>query len=121
MSGFLGIALSQEFHGAFEVGKQHGDVLAFTFQSATGRENLLRKIGWHIGERGLRRCHGWRGCGSGAGGTRPDEAALRLVVHLWMGKEEFVLQGGEVVLIELELELKGPIRQAAPLAQVEGR
>jgi hypothetical protein len=29
-----------------------------------------------------------------------------------VGKEEFVLQGGEVVIIELELELKGPIRHA---------
>ena len=49
---------------------------------------------------------------SGAGVAGPDEAALRLVVHLWVGKKEFVLQGGEVVIVELELELKGPIRHA---------
>jgi len=51
---------------------------------------------------------------SGAGVIRPDEAALRLIVHLRIGKEECILQGGEVIIIELELELKGPIRHAPP-------
>ena len=31
LPGLLGIALGQQFHGAFEVGKQHGDLLAFAF------------------------------------------------------------------------------------------
>ena len=37
--------------GIFQVGKQHGDLLPFAFQRATGRENFLREIGWGVGER----------------------------------------------------------------------
>jgi len=33
LPGVLGIALSQEFHGAFEVGKTTRDLLAFAFES----------------------------------------------------------------------------------------
>jgi len=43
--------------------------------------------------------------------TRPRSASS--CTCAW-GKEEFVLQGGEVVIVELELELKGPIRLGAP-------
>ena len=31
---FLGIAVGQQLHGAFEVGKQHGDLLALASQGA---------------------------------------------------------------------------------------
>src|SRR6266852_3594336 len=36
LPGFLGIALGQEFHRAFEVGKQHRDVFAFAFEGTPG-------------------------------------------------------------------------------------
>ena len=36
LSGFLGVALGQQLHGALQVGKQHGDLLAFTFQGTAG-------------------------------------------------------------------------------------
>ena len=45
LPGLLGIALGQQFHGAFEVRKQHGDLLAFAFQGTAGREDLLGEIG----------------------------------------------------------------------------
>jgi hypothetical protein len=48
---FLRIAIGQEFHGAFEVGKEHGDVLAFAFQGTAGRQNFLSKIGGRVGQR----------------------------------------------------------------------
>ena len=35
LPGVLGVALGQEFHGASEVGKQHGHELALTFEGAT--------------------------------------------------------------------------------------
>ena len=49
LPGLLGVALGQQFHGAFEVGKQHGDLLALAFQGTAGGEDLLREIGWRVG------------------------------------------------------------------------
>ena len=37
LPGLLGVAVSQEFHGAFEIGKEHRDLLAFPFQDTAGR------------------------------------------------------------------------------------
>ena len=45
LPGLLGVALGQEFHGALQVGKQHGDLLAFAFQGTAGRENFLGQVG----------------------------------------------------------------------------
>jgi len=55
----LGIAVSEQLHGALEVGKQHGDLLALAFESRLGGEDLLsemlRRV--RIGRRELtRRC-----------------------------------------------------------------
>ena len=55
LPGLLGIAVGEQFHGAFEVGKQHGDLLALAFQGASGGEDLLGEIGRGVGERGARR------------------------------------------------------------------
>jgi len=41
LPGLLGVAVGQELHGAFEVGEQHRDLLALTFQGTAGRQNLL--------------------------------------------------------------------------------
>ena len=37
LAGLLGVALGQQLHGALQVGKQHGDLLAFAFERAAGR------------------------------------------------------------------------------------
>ncbi len=44
LPGVLGIAVRQEFHGAFEVGKQHGHLLPLAFEGTAGGENFLRQI-----------------------------------------------------------------------------
>jgi hypothetical protein len=45
LPGVLGITVGQEFHGALEVGKEHGHLLALAFQGAARGENLLGQIG----------------------------------------------------------------------------
>jgi hypothetical protein len=60
LPGFFGVAVGQEFHRAFEVGKQHGDLLALAFEGTTRGENFLREIGRGVGQRGtLLRGSGW--------------------------------------------------------------
>jgi hypothetical protein len=44
--GLLRIAVGQQFHGAFEIGKQHRDLLALALEGAFGGQDLLSKIGW---------------------------------------------------------------------------
>ena len=60
------IAVGQQLHGAFEVGKQHRDLLALAFQGTAGGENLLREIGWGVGEGACGRRCGAAGAGSAA-------------------------------------------------------
>jgi hypothetical protein len=60
LAGLLRITVSQDFHGAFEVGKEHRHLLALTFQGTTGGEDFLGEIGRGVGE-------GWRLVGSGLG------------------------------------------------------
>ena len=67
LPGVLGIAVGQEFHGALEIGKQHGDLLALAFQGTAGGEDLLREIGWGVGEGG--------GAGAGAAAEQRGAAA----------------------------------------------
>ena len=40
----LGIAVGEELHGALQVGKQHGDLLALALEGALGREDLLDEV-----------------------------------------------------------------------------
>ena len=42
--GLFGIALRQEFHGALEIGKQHGDLLALAFEVAVGSQDFLSQV-----------------------------------------------------------------------------
>ena len=37
LAGLLRVTVTQEFHGAFEIGKQHRDLLAFAGQRTAGR------------------------------------------------------------------------------------
>ena len=62
--GGFGVEAGEEFRGIFEVGKQHGDLLAFAFQRAAGGQDFLGEIGWGVGEGGQR----WgRGCQQSSG------------------------------------------------------
>ena len=69
----LRIEISYQLRGALEIGKEHGDLLAFAFQGAARREDFLGQIGWGIGEgcRCGRWCHGW----SKGGGNIPIQTS----------------------------------------------
>jgi hypothetical protein len=113
LAGF-GIEVPDQRGIPCEVGKQHGDLFALTLHGVSAGEDFLRQIRRRVGQRGL----GLPQRGSGGGVchrgrvARPDQAAPRVIDHVGLRIEEFVLQGGEVVLVKLELELKSPIRHA---------
>ena len=44
LSGFR-VEIADQLRGAFEVGKQHGDLFALAFQGTSGGEDLLDQIG----------------------------------------------------------------------------
>jgi hypothetical protein len=73
LAGF-GIKITDQLGIPFEVGKQHGHLLALAFQGAFGGEDLLSEIGWGVSEwglsGGLHRCRG--SCGSGTSVACPD-------------------------------------------------
>ena len=118
LAGLLGVAVGQEFHGALEVGKQHGDLLALAFQGTAGHENLLGEIGGRVGER-RGRCVLW-GCGSRRRGPRrtgPDQDPAVLIHRQALAVDEFLLQVLQRHLVELELPLQGAIGQTTPLTQ----
>jgi hypothetical protein len=52
--GGFGVEVADELRRALKIGKQHGHLFALAFQGAAGRQNLLREIGWGIGQWGLR-------------------------------------------------------------------
>jgi hypothetical protein len=96
-----GVAVREQLHGPLQVGKQHGDLFALAFQRAAGGEDFLREIGWGVGERCL--CRGRYGS-SGTSQNRarvlgPDQTSTRVVAHLRLRVEEFVLQGSELLVI----------------------
>jgi hypothetical protein len=49
---FLGVAVGEELHGAFEVGKQHGYLLALAFEGAAGGDNALGEVLGRVSGRG---------------------------------------------------------------------
>src|SRR3954465_2310876 len=47
----FGITISQQLHGAFQVGKQNGDLLAFPLYHAFRMENLFSEVTRSVGVR----------------------------------------------------------------------
>ena len=93
LARLLRVAVGQQLHRAFEVGKQDRDLLALAFQRATGREDFLREIGWGVAK-------GCRGStGTAAGGrersqprrSRPTPSPCSSSRPA-VGVEEFVLE-----------------------------
>src|SRR5215510_10557350 len=64
--------------------------------------------------RGLRR---WGEDGGRARTASPDQATPRIIDYVGLRVEEFVLQGGQLLVIQRELELQSTIGHTAPLAQ----
>jgi hypothetical protein len=77
LAGFFGIAIGQQLHGAFEIGKEHGDLLAFALESAAGGEDFLGEVGWSVR---LGRWGGHRGCSGEGCGALPTEGEPGRVV-----------------------------------------
>src|SRR5262249_14109173 len=72
-AGLLGIVVSEQLHGALEVGEENCDMLAFPFECALRGENLFDQV---LGGVTLRR--GEPGCSmSGGNGLPTLEAKLR--------------------------------------------
>ena len=44
LSGFLGIAVGEEFHRIFEIGEEHGHLFAFTFEGTARGQNLFGQV-----------------------------------------------------------------------------
>src|SRR5262250_1757127 len=44
LAGLLGAAASEQLHRAFQIGEQHGHLLAFTLQCGPGPEDLLGQV-----------------------------------------------------------------------------
>jgi len=59
LGGFR-IKTPDEFRRIFEVGKEHGDLLALTCQGVLGGEDLLREIGRRVGKGDSLGRHGCR-------------------------------------------------------------
>ena len=119
LAGLLGVTVGQQGHGAFEVGKQHGDVLALAFQGAAGGEDFLGQIGRRVGQRGtlLGGGGGGGGWGGGASVPDPDQDSARLIGREVLGLNEFLFEGFESVVLQLELDLERPIRHALTLTE----
>jgi hypothetical protein len=118
LASLFRVALSQQFHGAFEVRKQHRDLLALAFQRTAGDEDFLREIRRGVGEGGQRGCPGWR-CGRRRRPHRigPDEDPALLIHRQALAVDDLIFEVIQRSVVQLALPLQGPIRQAAPLAQ----
>ena len=57
LPGFLGIAVGQQLHGALQVSKQHGDLLALAFEGSFGVQDFLSEVRGGVAEW---RLGGWR-------------------------------------------------------------
>ena len=117
LPGLLGIPLSQEFHGAFEVRKQHGHLLAFAFEGTAGGEDLLCQVGGCVGQRGT---HGRLGdrCGGGRHRHPPPDQYPALFIHgQALAVNEFILEVFQGGVVKLKLPLEGAVGQ--PSATLE--
>ena len=69
------------------------------------------RVGWRRG------CPRWRGSRRRLRLTGPDEDPALLIHCQALAVDELVFEDLQMGLIQLELELEGPIGQATPLAQ----
>jgi hypothetical protein len=60
-AGVLGVAVGQQLQRAFQVGEQHGDVLALAFQGTPRGQDLLDQMARGITNRWLETWRAWRG------------------------------------------------------------
>ena len=114
LGGFW-IEAADELRRIFDVGEEHRDLLAFTFQSTLRSQDLLGEIRRGIGQWGTRLVCGRRRSGrrSWTGFPGPDQAPTVVSDHVWVGVQEFVLEIFEGVIIQGELPFERAIGDAA--------
>ena len=115
--GLFRVKVADQLRRAFEIGKEHGNLLALAFQSTAGGENLLGEVEWGVGE-GCRRGHRCRYRGRGHGGVPdPDQHIAVLIACEPLPLDEFKPEVLQRLVIELELPLEHAVRHTAPPLQ----
>jgi hypothetical protein len=81
---------------------------------APGGEDLLGEVWWCVGQWGvcLAGC-GWAARGGSSGISRPDQHLALLVPGKLVHLHDFVLEELQQVVVQLELNLQGAIRNTA--------
>jgi hypothetical protein len=88
-----------------DVGKEHGDLLAFACQGSAGGEDLLGQVGRRVGQRRLVGGR-WGSSGGSFRSAGPDQDSTPLIDRQPLGLDEFLLQGRKLRLVQGELHLK---------------
>jgi hypothetical protein len=104
------VKLAGEYGRVHQVTKQHGELAAFGVCGMW--RNGCRGDGHHVALRALSWPEWRRREGKGwwqDGVTSPDSATPCVVDHLRLRVQELVLQGGQLLVIQLEVQLEGPI------------
>jgi hypothetical protein len=119
----FGIELAGQGGGIDEVAEQHGELAALRLcrtRCATWRGPLWRGVCLADGRRGMLECwRSWRlGCSRVAD---PAQATPRVIDHLRVGVEEFILEDRQLVLVQLELEPQRAVGDAAPALEQRQR
>ena len=98
----------------FEVGKQHRDLLALTFERTAGGQDLLGQMRRRVGERDVL---GWRrGCLSG--GSAPPHQDLTILIPRHLSDlNQLYLEVFQVVVIQGKLAFQGPVGDALVLLE----
>jgi hypothetical protein len=110
--GGFGIQATDEFCRVFEIGKEHGDLLALACEGGPGRDNFLGEV---CGGIGARPDVGWarpncRRCCPVAG---PDQDGAILINGHLLGLDELDLEIVEGVIVQVELPFERAIGHAA--------
>jgi hypothetical protein len=115
----FGVEVFDQLGGVFDIGKEHGDLLAFALEGRAGRQNLLLEVGWGVGQRGSCRRRSWHvRCERDRRGVDgPDQSAPAFINHLGMGKEDGFFEILKVVIVKGKLALQGAIGDPDVLLQ----
>jgi antitoxin component of MazEF toxin-antitoxin module len=116
LGGFRVEALDQ-LGGVFDVGKQHRDLFALTFQGGTGGQNLLRQMWRRVGQRRWFRLPHRQG---GRGVSHPHQHLAVFVAGQTLGVDDLGLEILEVLVVERKASFERPIGHTSlVLEQVE--
>jgi hypothetical protein len=117
--GGFGVETMNEFGRVLEIGKQHRDLLALALQGGAGGEDFFGQIGGRVGKRRTVLGACWNGGREGHWARVPDphQDSARLIGSEVLGLNEFLFEGFEGFVIQLELDLERPIRHALTLTE----